>query len=89
MKELGESLGVCLNYQTADDIAGELADDQIAKGTKKKKEQLMQQIKKDMNLNDQIRVLIFKDGVCVTSADQLDKDKILLDSKNILLALLK
>ena len=85
MKELGESVGVCMHAQTADGIAMELADIEIEKGSKKKKDELQQQIKKDKNLSDVTRALIFKDGVCVSSADQMDKDKAILNSKLICL----
>lgn len=78
---MGDSIGICMHYQQADEIAGEIADDEIEKGSKKKKEHLVATYKKDLGLSDQIRVLIFKDGMVVSSADQLDKDKIKLDSK--------
>jgi hypothetical protein len=81
MKEFGESVGICLHYSTADEIASELADKEIANGNKKKKEQIVGQLKKDLNLKEQIRVLIFKDGMCVSDNDYHDKDKIKLDSK--------
>ena len=84
MKELGESVGLCMHAQTADNIASELADVEIEKGSKKKKDELTQQIKKDKNLSDCTRALIFKDGVCVSSAEQTDKDKVILNSKIIL-----
>eukprot|EP00347_Sterkiella_histriomuscorum_P003818 403362821 len=79
LKEMGDSVGICMHYQTADEIAMEIADDEIEKGSKKKKEQLVAQYKKDMGLTEQIRLLIFKDGMVVSSADQLDKDKIKID----------
>ena len=41
MKELGESVGICIHYQTADDIAGDFADEEIAKNPKKKRDQLI------------------------------------------------
>ena len=38
MKEFGDSVGICLHYQEADDIAAEIADVDIANGSKKKKD---------------------------------------------------
>ena len=38
MKEFGDCVGVCLNYQDADEIANEIADNEIANGSKKKKD---------------------------------------------------
>lgn len=83
MKEFGDCIGICLHYQTADEQAGDIAEDELKKNPKKKKEQLINQFKKDYNLQDQIRALIFKEGVCISSSDQQDKDKIKLKSKCI------
>ena len=66
MKEFGDCIGVCLHYQSPDDQAGEIADEEITKkGNKKKKELLTAQFKKDYNLRDQLRALIFREGICV------------------------
>lgn len=53
MQEMGDSVGVCLHYQTADDVAMEIAEDEIEnKGSKKKKELLVAQFKRDLGLTD-------------------------------------
>lgn len=41
MKEFGDCVGVCLHYQGVNEIAGEIADLEIEKGSKKKKEELI------------------------------------------------
>ena len=41
MKEFGDNIGICLHYQTADDIAGELADVELEKFPKKKRAELI------------------------------------------------
>lgn len=79
MKEFGDCIGICMYYQTADDQAGDIADEELKKNPKKKKEQLVSQYKKDYNLREQLRALIFKEGVCVSESNQLDKDKIKLN----------
>jgi hypothetical protein len=38
MKEFGDCVGVCLHYQDADEISNEIADNEIANGSKKKKD---------------------------------------------------
>lgn len=51
------------------------------KGNSKRLEEIKEKLKKEKNVVETIRTLIFKDGVCVSSSDQDDKDKIILDSK--------
>jgi hypothetical protein len=38
LKEMGDSVGICMHYQPADEVAQEIAEDEIEKGSKKKKE---------------------------------------------------
>lgn len=47
----------------------------------KKKEEMRKIIRKEKNLKDQTRVLIFKDGICVSSVEPDDADKMKLTSK--------
>ena len=58
-----------------------MADIELTKNPKKKREVLVAQFKKDYDLQDQLRALVFKEGLSVSSADQLDKNKIKLDCK--------
>jgi len=51
-------------------VASDIAQKEIdEKGSKKKKEELKDQFKKDLNLKEQLRLLIFKDGLCHSNAD--------------------
>lgn len=69
MKEFGDNIGFCLHFQTADDIANEMASDEMDKGTKKKKEELVRDFRKKIGDSDQLRALIFKDGMCINGVE--------------------
>ena len=69
LKEFGECVGICMHHQTSDEIAEEMALAQMEENPKKKKEDVLKEIKKQISPDDQTRVLIFKDGMGVSSAD--------------------
>ena len=50
MNAFGDCVGICLHHQTADEIADEIADVELQKGSKKKKEEIAKTMKKDLNL---------------------------------------
>lgn len=70
MKEFGDCVGICLHFQTDEEQASEMADEEIEKGSKQKKPVLEKQLIKERNLRDQLRALIFREGICVTDAKQ-------------------
>lgn len=60
MKEFGDCVGICQYFQSADEQADEIAEDEITKKkSTKKKAVLKAQFKKDLNLRDHLRALIF------------------------------
>lgn len=69
MKEFGDSVGLCMHFQTADEIADELADAELEKNPKKKKDKVAEDFRKQLGPEEQLRVLIFKDGLCVNSVE--------------------
>lgn len=91
MLHFGDNAGICLQFQSADDIAGALVDiDLISKplsgrGIEKatliinKKNQLAA---KGEVLADQVRVLLYQDGVCSSNTDPHDENKIILDKNS-------
>jgi len=52
MFEFGDCVGICMHYQDATDIATELADIELEANPKKNKDQLINNLKKELNLSD-------------------------------------
>mmetsp|Transcript_17968 Transcript_17968/g.17160 ORF Transcript_17968/g.17160 Transcript_17968/m.17160 type:complete len:152 (+) Transcript_17968:1075-1530(+) len=83
LKEFGDSVGVCLQYQSPDEIAEDMAEAILEKNPKKKKEDVLKDVKKEAGTSEQIRMLLFKDGICVSSTDQKDPNKMKLDPAGV------
>ncbi len=77
---LGDNVGICLHYQSNEEIVEEMAIAEQENTPKKKMEDLKKQCKQLFGDLDQMRVLMFKDGNCINSTDQMDKDKIKFNS---------
>jgi hypothetical protein len=88
MLQFGDNVGLCLQFQSADDIAGALVDIDLAQkplsGRGIDKGTLIINKKKQLEnrgeiLGDQVRVLLYQDGVCSSSTDPHSDNRIILD----------